>query len=60
MKFIGNFCLYFAVFTTFWVVSLVFVDKASIYSWLAVMELSIIATLISNKYGGKHDGKHDE
>ena len=55
MKFITDFCLYLAVFTTFWVVTLVFMDKASIYSWLAVMELSIIATLISNKYGGKHD-----
>ena len=55
MKFISNFCLYFAVYATFWVVALVFMSKASIYSWLAVMELSIIATLISNKYGGKHD-----
>ena len=55
MKFIGNFCLYFAVFATFWVVTPSFMDKVSIYSWLAVMELSAIATLISNKYGGKHD-----
>ena len=55
MKFISNFCLYLAVFATIWSVTLVFVSNASIYSWLAVTELSIIATLISNKYGGKHD-----
>ena len=55
MKFITDFCLYFAVYTTFWVVSTVFMDKVNIYSWLAVMELSIVTTLISNKYGGKHD-----
>ena len=55
MKFISNFCLYFAVFATFWVVSTVFMDKASIYSWGAAIGLAIIATLISNKYGGKHD-----
>ena len=55
MKFIGNFCLYFAVFATFWVVTLVFVSRADIYSWLAVIELSIVITLISNHYNGKHD-----
>ena len=27
MKFITDFCLYFAVYTTFWVVTLVFVSK---------------------------------
>ena len=55
MKFISNFCLYFAVYATFWVVALAFMDNASIYSWLAVMELSTVTALISNKYGGKHD-----
>ena len=55
MKFISNFCLYFIVFATIWVVTLVFMDKASIYSWIAVTGLAIIITLISNKYGGKHD-----
>ena len=55
MKFISNFCLYFAVFATFWVVTLVFMDKASIYSWVAVIALSVVITLISNHYDGKHD-----
>ena len=55
MKFISNFCLYFAVFATFWVVTLVFMRNASIYSWLAVITLSIITALISNHYDGKHD-----
>ena len=56
MKFIGNLCLYFIVFATIWSVTLVFVSRADVYSWLAVMELSIVTALISNKYGGKHDG----
>ena len=55
MKFIGDLCLYFIIFATIWSVALVFVSNADVYSWLAVMELSIVATLISNKYGGKHD-----
>ena len=55
MKFISNLLLYFAVFATFWVVSLVFVSNASIYSWLAVITLSIVTALISNHYDGKHD-----
>lgn len=55
MKFISDFCLYFAVFATFWVVALVFMDKASIYSWGAVISLAIITALISNHYDGKHD-----
>ena len=55
MKFISNFCLYFAVFATIWVVSLVFVSNASIYSWVAVIGLSIVITVISNKDKGKHD-----
>ena len=55
MKFISNFCLYFAVFATFWVVALVFMDKASIYSWGAVIGLAIVTALISNHYDGKHD-----
>lgn len=55
MKFISNFCLYFAVFATFWVVALVFMDKASIYSWVAVIAVSASCALISNKYDGKHD-----
>ena len=55
MKFITDFCLYLAVFATIWSVTLVFVSRADVYSWLAVMELSMIATLISNHYNGKHD-----
>ena len=55
MKFISDFCLYFAVFTTFWVVAQVFVSNASIYSWGAVIALSIVTALISNHYDGKHD-----
>lgn len=55
MKFISDFCLYFAVFATFWVVTLVFMNQASIYSWGAVIGLSIVTALISNKYHGKHD-----
>ncbi len=55
MKFISDFCLYFAVFATFWVVTLVFMSKASIYSWGAVIGLAIITALISNKYHVKHD-----
>lgn len=55
MKFIGNFCLYFAVFATFWVVVLVFMSRANIYSWGAVIGLAIVTALISNHYGGRHD-----
>ena len=55
MKFISNFCLYFAVYATFWVVSLVFMDKASVYSWIVAILLAIITALISNHYDGKHD-----
>ena len=55
MKFISNFCSYFAVFATFWVVTLVFMDKASFYSWIIVISLVIITALISNHYDGKHD-----
>ena len=55
MKFIGNLCLYFIVFATIWSVALVFVSNADVYSWLAVVALSIVTALISNKYDGKHD-----
>lgn len=55
MKFISNFCLYFAVYTTFWVVSTVFVSNASIYSWVAAILLAIVTALISNHYNSKHD-----
>ena len=55
MKFITDFCLYFAVFATFWVVSTAFMSNASIYSWGAVIGLSIATALISNHYNGKHD-----
>ena len=55
MKFISNFCLYFAVYATFWVVTLVFVDKANIYSWIVAILLAIITALFSNHYDGKHD-----
>ena len=40
---------------TFWVVTLVFVDNASIYSWGAVISLAVYTALISNHYDGKHD-----
>ena len=52
MKFIGNLCLYFIVFATIWSVALVFVSNVDVYSLLAVVELSVVAALISNKYGG--------
>ena len=55
MKFISDFCLYFAVYTTFWVVALVFMDNASIYSCGAAIGLAIVTALISNHYDGKHD-----
>ena len=55
MKFISNFCLYFAVYATFWVVTLVFMDKASIYSWIVAVLLAIITALFSIHYDGKHD-----
>ena len=55
MKFITDFCLYFAVYATIWSVTLVFVSRADVYSWLAVIALSIIIALISNHYDGKHD-----
>lgn len=55
MKFISNFCLYFAVYATFWVVSTVFMSNANIYSWGAAIGLAIATTLISNHYDGKHD-----
>ena len=55
MKFISNLLLYFAVFATFWVVSLVFVSNASIYSWIVAIGLAIVTALISNHYNGKHD-----
>ena len=55
MKFISNFCLYFAVFATFWVVSTVFMSNASIYSWGAAIGLAIVTALIINHYDGKHD-----
>ena len=43
------------VFATIWSVALVFVSNADVYSWLAVVALSIVTALISNKYDGKHD-----
>ena len=55
MKFISDFCLYFAVYATFWVVSTVFMSNASIYSWIVAILLAIITALISNHYNGKHD-----
>ena len=55
MKFITDFCLYFAVYATFWVVTLVFMDKASIYSWIVAILLAIITALFSIHYDGKHD-----
>ena len=55
MKFISNLYLYFIVFATIWSGALVFVCNADIYSWLAVIALSIVIALISNHYDGKHD-----
>ena len=55
MKFISNFCLYFAVFATIWSVALVFVGNADVYTWIVAILLAIITALISNHYGGKHD-----
>ena len=55
MKFISNFCLYFAVYSTFWVVSTVFMSNASVYSWGAAIGLAIVTALISDHYNGKHD-----
>ena len=55
MKFISNFCLYFAVYATIWSVTLVFVSRADVYTWLAVIALSIVTALFSNHYDGKHD-----
>ena len=55
MKFIGNLYLYFIVFATIWSGALVFVCNAGIYSWLAVIALSIVIALIINHYDGKHD-----
>ena len=55
MKFISNFCLYFAVYATFWVVTLGFMDRANIYSWIVAVLLAIITALFSNHYDGKHD-----
>ena len=55
MKFITDFCLYFAVYSTFLVVSTVFVSNASIYSWGAAIAVSAAGALIINHYDGKHD-----
>ena len=55
MKFITDFCLYFAVYATFWVVSTVFMSNASIYSRIVAILLAVITALISNHYDGKHD-----
>ena len=55
MKFIGNFYLCFIGFATIWAVTLVFVSKASIYSWGAAIAVSISCALIINHYDGKHD-----
>ena len=55
MKFIGNLCLYLIWLISIWTVTLVFVSNASIYSWVAVIGLAIVTTLISNQYHGKHD-----
>ena len=55
MKFITNFCLYIAVYTTLWVVSTVFMSNASIYYWGAAILLAFITALFSIHYDGKHD-----
>ena len=55
MKFITDFCLYFAVYATFWVVSTVFMSNASIYSWGAAILLAFITALFSIHYDGNHD-----
>lgn len=55
MKFISNLYLCLIVFMTIWAVTLVFVSKASIYSWGASIAVSISCALIINHYDGKHD-----
>ena len=55
MKFIGNLCLCFIGFATIWSATLVFVSKASVYSWGAAIAVSIACALIINHYDGKHD-----
>ena len=55
MKFISNFYLCFIGFATIWAGTLVFVSKASIYSWGAAIAVSIYCALIINHYDGKHD-----
>ena len=55
MKFIRNFCLYFAGFVTIWSVTLVFMSNASVYSWIVAILLAIITALFSIHYDGKHD-----
>ena len=55
MKFISNFYLGLIFFMIIWSGTLVFVNNASIYSWIAAILLAIAISLISNKYHGKHD-----
>ena len=55
MKFISNFCLCLIFFMTIWSVTLVFVSNASIYSWVAMIAVSVASALIINHYDGKHD-----
>ena len=55
MKFIGNLCVCLIFFMTFWVVTLLFVSNASIYSWGAAIAVSAAGALIINHYDGKHD-----
>ena len=55
MKFIGNLFLCLIAFMATWVVTLLFVSNASIYSWGAAIAVSVTYALISNQYDGKHD-----
>ena len=56
MKFISNLFLCLIAFMATWVVTLLFVSNASIYSWGSAIAISVAYALISNR----HDGKHDE
>ena len=55
MKFISNFCLGLIFFMMIWSGTLVFVNNASIYSWIVAILLAIATALIINRNKGKHD-----
>ena len=55
MKFISNFYFGLIFFMIIWSGTLVFVNNASIYSWVAAIAVSVSCALIINHYDGKHD-----